>query len=263
MFNRSLFCSHLARMVALSRSLKGYLTDQEVQFLALAASVLPPSLGEVLEIGCSRGKSTTILAKSVQIAGGKRIVAVDPFTLPAKLDDFYSNLETNGVRDVVELHRTKSQDLVPAWSRPIRLLWIDGNHTYEGALADFDGFGRHCTPGSIVAFHDVLHGFEGPIRVFCERVLLSGAYGPCGVCGSIGWSQRVSSADISRRYASQKFSLFRKLNHLIPHVVLGRSPRGAIRTIWKVRRSLVPHGELKPELWVAEVERNLASSNGG
>lgn len=57
-----------------------------------------------------------------------------------------------------------------SWSRPIRLLWIDGEPTYQGAKEeDFGLFSPYLSNGAIVAPHDALHGFEGPLRVFVEE----------------------------------------------------------------------------------------------
>lgn len=262
--------SHLADMVTLSRKLSGHLTDREARFLALAAATLPPSLGDVLEIGSFKGKSTTVLAKSVALSGGNRVVAVDPLTLPCATDPsidcaeslpdlFWETLEANGVRHLVEFHQLRSEELALTWDRPLRLLWIDGDHSYRGVTADIDNFAHHLRVGSVVAFHDVLHGCEGPIRAFCERVLLSPAFGLCGVCGSIGWAQYVGRASNSDSYASRKLALYRKLSRLIPFVALGRSPHSLL---YKVMRSFVPHGNLDPSAWKAEIE-SLAIERGG
>jgi len=45
-------------------------------------------------------------------------------------------------------------------------------------------FRPHLASGAIVALHDVLHTFEGPVRVFAEALLDSDEFGPAGLCGS-------------------------------------------------------------------------------
>lgn len=47
------------------------------------------------------------------------------------------------------------------------MLWIDGEPTYQGAKEE--EFGPYLSNGAIVAAHDALHGFEGPLRVFVEE----------------------------------------------------------------------------------------------
>ena len=175
---------------------------------------------------------------------------------------FWNTLEANDVRDLVEFHQLRSEELALTWDRSLRLLWIDGDHTYEGATADIDNFAHHLRPGAIVAFHDVLHPVEGPIRAFCERVLLSPAYGPCGVCGSIGWAQYVGPTSNNDSYSSQKLTLYRKLSRLIPWVALGRAPNYSHPFLYKVMRPLVPHGDVDPNAWIAEVGNNLPTESG-
>jgi len=258
---------HLDDMVALSTGLAGHLTEREVRFLSLCAMTLPPGLGEILEIGSFKGKSTTLLAKSVAFSGGDRVVAVDPLNLPAPTDptdshpevlpeQFWTTLDTNSIRHIVEFHQMTSQELAATWNRPLRMLWIDGDHTYAGAMSDIESFSRHLSIGSIVALHDVLHGHEGPIRAFCERVLLSDAFGPCGVCGSIGWAQRVGKP-VAEKYTSRKLRLYSKLSRLVPFVALNRSPSRSGRSVYMLLRSLVPHGEVNPTLWQSEIKQNM------
>ncbi len=154
----------------------------------------------ILEIGSFKGKSTVGLASIAQRYGLGPVVAVDPHSAPAvtdfghgsgqsSWDDFQASLRTAGVERTVEAHRAYSRDLARGWSRPIRFLWIDGDHTYRGAKEDIDLFRPHLVPGAIVALHDVLHTFEGPVRVFAEDLLDSDEFGPAGLCGSIGWAQ--------------------------------------------------------------------------
>jgi predicted O-methyltransferase YrrM len=45
--------------------------------------------------------------------------------------------------------------------RPVDVLFIDGDHSYDGVRRDFDLYGRLVRPGGIVAFHDIVQGGEG------------------------------------------------------------------------------------------------------
>jgi len=262
---------HLRAMVELARTLDGHLTEREVRFLSLLGFT-PPHLGEALEIGSFKGKSTVILAKTVRLVGGDRLVAVDPLTLPAPTDPhpggprplpevFKATLQEHRVETMVEFHQMPSERLASQWDRPLRLLWIDGDHTYRGTFLDFCNFSRFLQPRGLVVFHDTLTGFEGPLRVYCEQVLLSEEFGPCGVCGSIAWSQYLGSGMSSNRFRSQKLVLYRKLQRLVPYVALGQGLSGLARTRFKILRALVPHGEVDPEGWLAQVGfANFAAS---
>jgi hypothetical protein len=237
----------------------GFLTEREGRFLALAAAATPAS-GTILEIGSFKGKSTVGLATIAARYGLSPIVTVDPHTAPALTDpdlagqpsswDAFTDTVTRaGVTAFVEAHRAYSRDLARDWRRPIRFLWVDGDHTYAGTREDWELFGPHVVPGGLVAFHDVLHAYEGPLRIFVEEVLRSDAFGPAGVCGSIGWAQfRPKDGAAFRR---ERLALARRAGRLIPLVKQGGRPRGPARLLYQGLRVLVPHAAPRPADWTA------------
>ena len=252
---------HVNETVILSNQLTGYLTEKEVRFL----SILPfiNIKGEILEIGSFEGKSTIILAKSVKASGDAKIFACDPLLLISSTDPvvdnkeeistlFQENLRKHGVSDVVKFHQMKSSELAESWTLPLRILWIDGDHTYQGALQDFQLFQDSLVSGAVVCFHDVLHGFDGPIRVFMESILLSGSFGDCGLCGSIGWGQFIGEFSPTKKQWRRKLSLYRKLSRLIPYYLGRRNGLNMSKIILNLFRSLVPHGDINPVQWMEE-----------
>lgn len=241
----------------------GFLTEREARFLALVAACAPAQ-GTILEIGSYKGKSTVGLASIAQRYGLGSVVAVDPHSAPAvtdyghgsqqsSWDDFRTSLRTAGVEHSVEAHRAYSRDLARSWTRPIRFLWIDGDHTYRGAKEDIDLFRKSLVPGAVVALHDVLHTFEGPVRVFAEELLGSDDFGPAGVCGSIGWAQYRPSDGVHWTAARQ--ALRTRVAGLIPFVREGRAPAGFAKLRYKLRRGLVPHAAPTPAEWIEAVTR--------
>lgn len=243
------------------RAAPGFLTEREGRFLALVAACAP-ARGAILEIGSFKGKSTVGLASIAQRYGLDPIVSVDPHSAPAvtdfghgsqqsSWDDFRASLRAARVESSVEAHRAYSRDLARGWTRPIRFLWIDGDHTYRGAKEDIDLFRRHVVPGAIVAFHDVLHTFEGPVRVFAEEILASETFGPAGLCGSIGWAQYRPHD--GARWRPARESLRKRVARLIPFVRGGREPTGLRKVRYKLWRVLVPHAAPDPAAWVRAV----------
>lgn len=244
-------------------TVEGYLAPNEMRFLALLAAC-PTAEGEILEIGSFKGKSTVILAKSAALTGKSKINAVDPMTAPSETDpdlrgdassfaDFQKNIEAHKVAENVEFHQTFSYDLAKSWDKPIRLLWIDGDHTYKGTKLDFEGFAKHLSDGAIVAIHDVLHEFEGGIRVFMEDILLSPNFGACGFCGSIAWAQFRVDEKKSRKFQDEKLILYKKLSRLIPFLVFKKELKGFVKKKYKFFRSRVPHGAVDPHEWLEKV----------
>lgn len=243
------------------RAAPGFLTEREARFLALVAACTPAH-GTILEIGSYKGKSTVGLASIAQRYGLGPVVAVDPHTAPAvtdyahgtdqsSWDDFRATLRSAGVEGSVEAHRAYSGDVARGWNRPIRVLWIDGDHTYRGAREDVVRFRDHLVPGAIVAMHDVLHTFEGPVRVFAEELLDSDHFGPAGVCGSIGWVQFRPVDGSQWRRARQRLAT--RVRRLMPFVRDGGQPTGLRKLRWKLWRGLVPHAAPDPAAWVRAV----------
>jgi len=221
-----------------------------------------PAGGTILEIGSYKGKSTVGLASIAQHYGLGPVVSVDPHSAPAvtdfghgsrrsSWDDFQTSLRTAGVERTVEAHRAYSRDLARGWTRPIRFLWIDGDHTYRGAKEDIDLFRPHLASGAIVALHDVLHTFEGPVRVFAEALLDSDEFGPAGLCGSVGWAQYRPSD--GGKWRDQRRALRRRVGRLIGFVKEGREPNGFRKLRYKVWRGLVPHAAPDAAAWVRAI----------
>lgn len=247
-----------------AESVEGFLSPNEMRFLALLGSV-PTAVGEILEIGSFKGRSTIILAKSSALAGDNHINAVDPMTAPSVTDpdlrgsdssfeDFSRNVNEHGVSERIRLHRKLSWELAPSWDKPLRFLWIDGDHTYAGTRRDLECFQPHLSDGAIVAFHDVLHEFEGGVRVFMENVLLSPNFGAAGFCGSIAWSQFHSDAAKTAAYRTDKIGLYKKLARLVPFLAFDQTLSGFRKKIYKLHRSRVPHGAVDPQKWLSMID---------
>lgn len=257
------FDAFVANLVREAQAIEGHLTPKEIRFLALLAAC-PTTTGEVLEIGSFKGKSTVVLAKSAALSDAGRVVAIDPMTSPSvtdpdlrgatsSLEDFRANVRRHRVEAQIELHCARSAEIGKAWTRPLRLLWIDGDHMYEGVKQDFDLFAPHLTNGAIIAMHDVLHAFEGCVRVFMENVVLSPHFGRVGCCGSIGWGQFHVDAAVGRRQRAAKLRLYSRLSGLVPHVALKTRLTPWEHQLFKLRRARVPHGAVDPNKWLEEV----------
>ena len=250
---------------AAARRVPGFLLEDEARFLGMAAASTPGK-GAIVEIGSFKGKSTVMLARIAQRYGLGRIVSIDPHNFnsaeladhktsadASTYTDFIHNIESAGVSDCIDVHRAFSSDLVTIWNSPIRLLWIDGDHSYRGAKLDFDGFSRHLVPGGVVAFHDALHEFAGPIRVFVEDVLRSSKFGPSGFVHSIAWSQfRPHDGE---RFASQRAELERSAARLIPFLKDETEIHGLRKLLFKITRSRVPRSAISPRDWALLLNR--------
>jgi len=245
-----------------ARKVPGYLLEDEARLLGTIAACTPAE-GAIVEIGSFKGKSTVMLAKVAEHYGLGRIVAIDPHNSPELLDleadpeastyqEFLDNIEAAGVAEQVEVHRAYSKDVSNGWNRPIRFLWIDGDHSYDGAKTDFDGFFPHVVARGVVALHDALNEYSGPIRVFVEDMLRSGQFGAAGFVHSIAWSQ--FRPDDGATFYRQRGGLERVAAPLIPFVQDEKPLQGLRKINFKLYRSRVPRTAVSPGEWVSLLE---------
>ena len=242
------------------RDAPGYLSENEARCIMIAAA-LAPAEGVNMEIGSFKGRSTIGLAHICKRYQLGVVVAVDPHTAPSvtdpdlkgkasTLNEFRTNVNRAGLTDYIDTRVMKSAELARKWNEPIRFLWIDGDHTYEGAKADVELFKPYLVPGALLLMHDVLGTHYGSLRVFAEDVLGSDDFGPAGYCGSIGWVQYRPLDGDRIRFQIKRKLLAIPARQIIP---VAKSPYGLEgwnKLRYKIWRPLAPHGRMTPQkLW--------------
>jgi cephalosporin hydroxylase len=167
---------HYARLPAKILAVDGLLTTQEAIFLYRKAKEVRS--GCIVEIGSYHGRSTIALALGAQEGEKVPVYAVDPYVAfvgplgaafgPGDKVGLVQNLIFTGTVPEVWLIHLPSVQAAKGWQEPIALLWIDGDHTYEGVKADFDAWSSLVIPGGQVAFHDSLDPRLGVHRLIGE-----------------------------------------------------------------------------------------------
>jgi predicted O-methyltransferase YrrM len=117
-----------------------------------------------VEIGSARGMSTCHIGLALRENGAGRLYAIDPHRRTEWNDvdsiDTYATIARNLRRlhlsRQVEILKEESAAVATRWDRPIDLLFIDGDHSYEGVRRDWEGFARFVRPFGLVVFHDTL-----------------------------------------------------------------------------------------------------------
>jgi predicted O-methyltransferase YrrM len=117
-----------------------------------------------VEIGSARGKSACHIGLALQDNRGGELFAIDPHTATAWNDcnsvhtyeTIVQNINVLNLANYVKVVRQTSAEAVLSWSRPIDILFIDGDHSYEGVKRDFELFGKFVSPFGIVVFHDTI-----------------------------------------------------------------------------------------------------------
>jgi predicted O-methyltransferase YrrM len=113
---------------------------------------------------------------------------VDPST--GRMDTlpfFRRTMEAAGLEDAVIAVVGQSVPVARAWRTPLGLLFIDGGHAEDVAMADYENWSPHVLPRGLLAIHDVFEdpagGGQAPFHVW-ERAVVDG-FVPCSTTGSL------------------------------------------------------------------------------
>lgn len=111
----------------------------------------------VVEIGRYLGGSTFLLASALPKGGS--LISIDNKRRKSKYVDVNDNilstaLDRAGLRDKVELVIADSSSFVPSKNSQFDLVFIDGDHSYEGAKNDYEHWSPMAKKGGYIIFHD-------------------------------------------------------------------------------------------------------------
>jgi predicted O-methyltransferase YrrM len=137
-------------------AIEGWLTDKEGLFLAAISKNKV-----VLEIGSYKGKSTNFIAPVA-----RKIFCVDLFMADTSglitqhdehktLNAFIEN--TKKFNNVFPLIGNSAEVAEIIGNSLVDVLFIDGDHTYEGVSADYNNYVYKVKPSGCIVFHDYTH----------------------------------------------------------------------------------------------------------
>jgi MMP 1-O-methyltransferase len=204
-------------LLAVARAAKGFMPDDEG--LALHAAGLDGgAVGPLLEIGSYCGKSAVYLGAAARQAGTILYTVdhhrgseenqagwqhhdpdvVDPAT--GKMDTlpfFRRTIEAAGLEDAVVAIVGRSPVVAAHWATPLGLVFIDGGHAEDVAMADYEGWARYVAPAGRLVIHDVFEdpaaGGQAPFHVW-QRAAASGDFAPVSTTGSLRVLRRRGAA---------------------------------------------------------------------
>ncbi len=206
-----------ADLVHAAEAARGFMPPEEGLALHETAAEYAP-VGPILEIGTYCGKSTIYLAAAARDCGQLVITVdhhrgseehqpgweyhdaslADPGT--GRIDTlphFRAAIAAAGLEDYVVAVVGRSADVARLWRTPLGLVFIDGGHTDEAALADYAGWSPWVMPGGALAIHDVFPdpaaGGRAPYRIY-RRALASGGFTEVRAVGSLRVLERTGSA---------------------------------------------------------------------
>jgi predicted O-methyltransferase YrrM len=123
----------------------------------------------IVEIGSARGRSTCAFALACRTNGGGHVHAIDPHSINpwteigtgGQTEEFLrARLREYHLEEWCTVIAKTSADAAKTWSAPIDLLFIDGDHSFEGVRDDFNMFRPWLAPNALVVFHDTAWNYH-------------------------------------------------------------------------------------------------------
>lgn len=180
-------------------------TPEDIMVTLADFAVQVPADQEIVELGVFQGRTALQLAWGASMGHGAHVTAIDPWELPGNV---YSPPFTEaqsriwaehwvvslGYADKIQLVHAFSQDVAETWdevgdNKRVGLLFVDGDHTKEGAKFDIVSWAPHLAPGARVAVDDYGHpdwpgvgeavdelvaeGVLEPIEIFHDRLAVT------------------------------------------------------------------------------------------
>jgi predicted O-methyltransferase YrrM len=193
--------------LAVAHSVKGFMPEPEGVALH-DAGVAAGLVGPLLEIGSYCGKSAVYLGTAARVSGTVVFTVDhhhgseenqagwehhDPEVVDARtgrmdtLPFLRRTIEDAGLEHVVVAVVGDSPTVARFWGTGLGLLFIDGGHALDVAMADYDAWAPFVLPGGLLAIHDVFEdpadGGQAPFAVW-QRAVTDG-FTPVSTTGSL------------------------------------------------------------------------------
>jgi len=178
-------------------NIPGYLHDTEGMALYLFSKY---SRGDIIEIGSFHGRSTTWIGRGLKERGTGKIYSIDPHMgitdkefkgvdcpeerqrhkIEFNVEDptaqsyegFLETLKKYKIKDIVEIIRKtseKAKEDLPS-GLTASLIFVDGDHTYEGVKKDIELYLPMLGEDGVIAFHDFNQTFQGVFKAVTELI---------------------------------------------------------------------------------------------
>ena len=185
---RSALTTDLLHKVAATPGMITLRRAMYLYWLSYAGSVA----GDVVEIGSWQGRSTIALAQGCLDSGNGVVHAVDTFRgnpgnesmyvvgAEDRSDlepNFHRNIATAGLSEQVVTHATSSTEAigdVSAAVNGVRMMYIDGEHTYDAVKEELELYAPLLSPGGLLTFDDYSTRYPGVVEAIHEHLADAG-----------------------------------------------------------------------------------------
>jgi predicted O-methyltransferase YrrM len=215
------------------RKVKGA-TPDEIGLTLADFAINVPADQAIVELGVYQGRTALLMAWGAQQGNGAHVWAIDPWEKDGNVYDppftdegtrrwAEYNVRATGHSKHVTLIHDFSQNVSDRWvtdhiligygNRQVGLLFVDGDHTKEGAKRDILGWAPHLAPGAVIAVDDYHHpdwpgvaeavdelvaeGILEPVQVFHDRLAVTKLADLQGPRQHIGDPRAITSEGVS------------------------------------------------------------------
>jgi len=193
---------------------KGFLPEEEGMHLYELAREAS-RIGPCLEIGSYCGKSAVYIATGCR-ENGRVLFSIDhhrgseehqpgeeyhdrelfdpDIGLMDSFKAFRKTIAEAGLEESVVPIVARSEVVARCWETPLGMVFIDGGHSLEAAMADYTAWASKVLPGGYLAIHDIFpdpaKGGQAPYTIY-KLALKSGPYKELPMVSTLGVLRRV------------------------------------------------------------------------
>lgn len=174
--------------------------DDIMMALADFAAAVPADQ-EIVELGVFHGRTALQMAWGARQGNGAHVTGIDPWDLPGNVYDppftdeasrrwaFHHVVALGYAKDITLVHAFSHEVAAAYDGKPVGLLFVDGDHTKDGAKRDIVEWAPYLAPGARIAVDDYGHpdwpgvgeavdelvaeGFLAPIQIYHDRLAVT------------------------------------------------------------------------------------------
>jgi predicted O-methyltransferase YrrM len=183
------------------KHVRGATPDEIGMTLADFATGVPADQ-EIVELGVFQGRTALIMAWGAAQGNGAHVTAIDPWDTEGNVyDPPFTDAQSRvwaeyrvrelGYSDRISLVQAFSADVAEEWvtspdligrgGKLVGLLFVDGDHTKEGARRDIEAWAVHLAPGATIAVDDYHHPDWPGVAEAVDELVAEGVLAPVEV----------------------------------------------------------------------------------